>query len=111
MDTIVPTRAGKRCLVMADMAPYAREALSIVQTARRLCMAVIVVTDELDTWPARKTPFGLHVTTKVDAFVESTGPLTTLINVIIHAVAGKSAEKARKGIKDWPPIMRDLGLY
>lgn len=52
-----------------------------------------------------------HVTTKVDAFLESTGPMTTLLNVIIHAVAGKFPDKARKRIKDWPPIMRDLGLY
>jgi DNA-binding MurR/RpiR family transcriptional regulator len=101
----------KRCLVMIDMAPYAREALPIVQTAQRLGMAVVVVTDELNTWAAHETPFVFHVTTKVDAFLESTGPMTTLMNVIIHAVAGKAPEKSRKRIKDWPPIMRDLNLY
>lgn len=100
-----------RCLVIIDMAPYAREALPIVQTARRLGMEVVVVTDELNTWAAQETPFVFHVTTKVDAFLESTGPMTTLMNVIIHAVAGKTPEKSRKRIKDWPPIMRDLGLY
>lgn len=105
-------RAGEtRCLVMVDMAPYAREALPIVQTARKLGMSVVVVTDELNTWAAHETPLVFHVTTKVDAFLESTGPMTTLMNVIIHAVAGKSPEKSRKRIKDWPPIMRDLGLY
>ena len=100
-----------RCLVMVDMAPFAREALPILQTARRLGMAVVVVTDELNTWAAPETPFVFHVTTKVDAFLESTGPMTTLMNVIIHAVAGKSPDKARKRIKDWPPIMRGLDLY
>ena len=101
----------KRCLVMVDMAPYAREAQPIVQTARRLGMEVVIVTDELNTWAARETPFAFYVTTKVDAFLESTGAMTTLMNVIIHAVAGKAPEKARKRIKDWPPIMRDLNLY
>ncbi len=101
----------KRCLVMVDMAPYAREALPIVQAARRLGIAVVVVTDELNTWAARETPFVFHVTTKVDAFLESTGPMTTLMNVFIHAVAEKAPEKARKRIKDWPPIMRDLKIY
>lgn len=100
-----------RCLVMVDVAPYAREALPIIKTARKLGMTVVVVTDELNTWAARETPLVFHVTTKVDAFLESTGPMTTLMNVIIHAVAGKSPEKARKRIKDWPPIMRELGLY
>lgn len=100
-----------RCLVLIDMAPYAREALPIVQAARRLGMRVVVVTDELNTWASLETPFVFHVATKVDAFLESTGPMTTLMNVIIHEVAGRDPAKARKRIKDWPPIMRDLGLY
>lgn len=100
-----------RCLVLVDMAPYAREALPMVQTARSLGIAVIVVTDELNTWAAAETPYVFHVTTKVDAFLESTGPMTTLMNVIIHAVAGKAPDKSRKRIKDWPPIMRNLGIY
>jgi DNA-binding MurR/RpiR family transcriptional regulator len=100
-----------RCLVMIDMAPYAREARPIVQTARALGMQVVVVTDELNTWASFETPFVFHVATKVDAFLESTGPMTTLMNVIIHEVAGRDPQKARKRIKDWPPIMRELGLY
>ncbi|WP_333815243.1 MurR/RpiR family transcriptional regulator [Tabrizicola sp.] len=100
-----------RCLVMVDMAPYAREALPILQTARELGMQVVVVTDELNTWASAETPFVFHVVTKVDAFLESTGPMTTLMNVLIHEVAGRAPEKARKRIKDWPPIMRGLGLY
>ena len=100
-----------RCLVMIDMAPYAREALPIVQTARGLGMQVVVVTDELNTWASAETPFVFHVATKVDAFLESTGPMTTLMNVIIHEVAGRAPEKARKRIRDWPPILRGLGLY
>jgi DNA-binding MurR/RpiR family transcriptional regulator len=101
----------KRCLVMIDMAPYAREALPMVQTARQLGLQVVVVTDELNTWAIAETPFVFHVTTKVDAFLESTGPMTTLMNVLIHEVAGRAPDKARKRIKDWPPIMRGLGLY
>lgn len=100
-----------RCLVLIDMAPFAREALPIVQTARSLGMEVVVVTDELNTWAIAETPFVFHVTTKVDAFLDSTGPMTTLMNVIIHEVAGRNPEKARKRIKDWPPIMRGLALY
>jgi DNA-binding MurR/RpiR family transcriptional regulator len=100
-----------RCLVMIDMAPYAREARAIVQTARNLGIKVVVVTDELNTWANAETPFVFHVATKVDAFLESTGPMTTLMNVIIHEVARRDPKKARKRIKDWPAIMRDLGLY
>jgi DNA-binding MurR/RpiR family transcriptional regulator len=100
-----------RCLVMVDMAPYAREALPILRTARSLGFALVGISDELNTWASAETPFVFHVATKVDAFLESTGPMTTLMNVIIHEVAGRAPEKARKRIKDWPQIMRGLGLY
>ena len=100
-----------RCLVKVDMAPYAREALPILRTARSLGFALVVISDELNTWASAETPFVFHVATKVDAFLESTGPMTTLMNVIIHEVAGRAPEKARKRIKDWPQIMRGLGLY
>ncbi len=100
-----------RCLVMIDMAPYAREALPILQIARQLGISTVVVTDELNTWAGAETPFVFHATTKVDAFLESTGPMTTLMNVIIHEVAGRAPEKARKRIKDWPLTLRGLGLY
>jgi DNA-binding MurR/RpiR family transcriptional regulator len=105
-------RAGeRRCIVLVDMAPYAREALPILRLARERGMEAVVVTDELNTWASAETPFVFHVTTKVDAFLESTGSMTTLMNVIIHAVASKDPERARKRIKDWPPIIRELGLY
>lgn len=75
-------------------------------------MTVVVVTDELNTWAAREPPpLVFHVTTKVDASLESSGPMTAMMNVIFHAVAGKCPDWARKRIKDWPLIMRDLGLY
>ena len=101
----------KRCLVMVDMAPYAQEAAHILRLARELGMQAVMVTDELNTWASEITPLVFHVSTKVDAFLESTGPMTTLMNVIIQEVAGRDPARARKRIKDWPPIMRGLGLY
>ena len=113
VEWIPSVRRGeeRRCLVMVDMAPFAREALPILRLARGLGMQVVVVTDELNTWAAAETPFVFHVSTKVDAFLESTGAMTTLRNVITHAVAGKDPEKARKRLRGWPPIIRELGLY
>lgn len=104
-------RTEKRCLVMVDMAPYAREAPAILRMAAEFGIATVVVTDELNTWASEVTPLVFHVTTKVDAFLESTGPMTTMMNVIIDAVASKDPDRARRRLKDWPPIVRALGLY
>jgi DNA-binding MurR/RpiR family transcriptional regulator len=46
-----------RALVLVDMVPYAREAETVVRTARGLGINVIVITDELNTWAQAHTPF------------------------------------------------------
>jgi DNA-binding MurR/RpiR family transcriptional regulator len=104
-------KGERRCLVLVDMVPYAREALPIVRTAREAQIDVVIVTDILNTWAAGETPFVFHVTTKMDTFLESTGPMTTMMNVIIHAVASENPEKAHRRIGDWPPLIAALGLY
>jgi DNA-binding MurR/RpiR family transcriptional regulator len=105
-------RAGEaRALVLVDMVPYAREAETVVRTARGLGIKVVVITDELNTWAQAHTPFVFHASTKAGAFLESTGPLATLLNLVTHAVAGRDPDKARQRISSWPAVLRDLGLY
>ena len=105
-------RAGEaRALVLVDMVPYAREAETVVRTARRLGIDVVVITDELNGWAQAHTPFVFHASTKAGAFLESTGPLATLLNLVTHAVAGRDPDKARQRISSWPTVLRDLGLY
>lgn len=105
-------RAGEaRVLVLVDMVPYAREAEVVVRTACRLGITAVVVTDELNTWAVAHTPFVFHASTKAGAFLESTGPLGTLLNLVTHAVAGRDPDKARRRIASWPAMLRDLGLY
>ena len=105
-------RAGEeRALVLVDMVPYAREAEVVVRTARRLGIGVVVITDELNTWAQAHTPFVFHAATKVGAFLESTGPLATLLNLVTHAVAGCDPDKARRRISTWPAVLRARGPY
>lgn len=110
----VPSRrrgTEARALVLVDMVPYAREAETVVRTARGLGIDVVVVTDELNTWAQEHTPFVFHASTKAGAFLESTGPLATLLNLVTHAVAGRDPDKAQQRISSWPAVLRDLGLY
>lgn len=105
-------RAGeRRALVLVDMVPYAREAEVVVRTAARLGITPVVVTDELNTWASAHTPYVFHASTKAGAFLESTGPLATLLNLVTHAVAGRDPDKARRRISAWPGLIRDLDLY
>ena len=110
----VPSRrrgSEARVLVLVDMIPYAREAEIVVRTARNLGIEVVVVTDELNSWAQTHTAYVFHTSTKAGAFLESTGPAATLLNLITHAVAGRDPDKARQRISSWPEMLRDLGLY
>lgn len=100
-----------RCLILVDMVPYAREAPVVLRTARRLGFGAVVVTDELNTWARDHTPFVFHAATKVGAFLESTGPLATILNLVTHAVAAQDPERARGRLARWPSVLRDLELY
>lgn len=110
----VPSRrrdGEARALMLVDMVPYAREAEVVVRTVPGLGMTVMVVTDELNTWAQAHTPFVFHASTKSGAFLESTGPLATLLNLVTHAVAARDPDKVRKRTSAWPVVLRDLGLY
>lgn len=113
VEWIPSRRRGEeaRALVLVDMVPYAREAETVVRTARGLGVEVVVITDELNSWAQLHTPYVFHASTKVGAFLESTGPLATLLNLVTHAVAARDPDKARQRISSWPSVLRDLGIY
>jgi DNA-binding MurR/RpiR family transcriptional regulator len=101
----------RRCLILIDTVPYAREAEPIVKLAVAAGMDVVVVTDELNTWAATHSPFVFFVTSKIGTFVESTGPLASILNLITHAVAALDPEGSRKRLAAWYDVLRELGLF
>ncbi|TNC67521.1 MurR/RpiR family transcriptional regulator [Rubellimicrobium roseum] len=106
-----PGHAPRNCLLLVDTIPYARQAEPIVQMARQAGMSAVVVTDELNTWAARHTPLVFFAPTKVGTFLESTGPLATLLNLITHSVAGRDPERTRERLDRWPEVLRNLDLF
>jgi DNA-binding MurR/RpiR family transcriptional regulator len=96
---------------LVDTVPYAREAEPMVKAAAERGMAIVVATDELNTWAAAHTPYVFHVPSKIGTFVESTGPLASLLNLVIHAVAALDAEDSRRRMKDWDALLKRLNLF
>jgi DNA-binding MurR/RpiR family transcriptional regulator len=99
------------CLVLIDMVPYAHEAERMIDLARRQNRSVVVVTDELNTWASSYTPHVFFTATKIGAFLESTGPIATLLNLIVHAVAERDTQGAKQRLSAWAPILRELDIY
>lgn len=101
----------RRCLILVDIAPYAREGVAVIKIARSLGIEVVVVTDETNAWAAKLTPMVFHVATKTGAFIESPGPMATLLNMLVHAVAQGDPDKSKARIENWSPIIRDLDIF
>ncbi len=102
---------ARRCLILIDTVPYAREAEPIVRLARRAGMSVVVITEELNTWASAHTPLVFFVVNKVHAYVESSGPLVSLLSLVTHAVAAKNPERAKARLAAWPALLRELNLF
>ncbi|MFT4151503.1 MAG: MurR/RpiR family transcriptional regulator [Paracoccaceae bacterium] len=107
----LPGRPQGRCLILIDTVPYAREAEPVVKLAVAAGMQVVVVTEELNTWAAAHTPFVFFVVSKVHAYVESSGPLASLLSLITHSVAACDPASARARLAAWPALLRELNLF
>ncbi len=74
-------------------------------------MKVVVITEELNTWAAAYTPLVFFVVSKVHAYVESSGPLASLLSLVTHSVAARDPETAKARLAAWPALLRELGLF
>lgn len=107
----IPGRLSNCCLILIDTVPYAREAEPMVRLAALAGMKVIVITEELNTWAAAHTPLVFFVVSKVHAYVESSGPLASLLSVVTHSVAARDPEAAQARLAGWPALLRELGIF
>ncbi|MGX5668845.1 hypothetical protein ACWKW9_23030 [Rhizobium daejeonense] len=100
-----------RCLILIDTVPYAHEAEPIFQLAVSAGMSAVVLTEELSTWATRHTPYVFFVGGKVHDYVESSGPLVSLLGVVAHALADRDPAAAKARLAAWPSLLRGLNLF
>lgn len=101
----------RRCLILIDTVPYAREAEPMTRLAREAGMSIVIITEELNIWAAAYTPFVFFLVSKVHAYVESSGPLASLLSLVTHSVAARDPESARNRLSAWPALLRGLDLF
>ncbi|RWR15380.1 MurR/RpiR family transcriptional regulator [Paenirhodobacter populi] len=107
----LPANGGRRCLILIDTVPYAREAETMLRLAVASGMTAVVVTEELNTWAAKHTPWVFFVVNRVETYIESSGPLTSMLSLIVSAVAARDEAKARARLEAWPAMLRALDLF
>ncbi len=101
----------RNVFVLVDIMPYAREAEKACKIARDLGFQVVVFTDEFNNWAYSYTSLVFHAVSKTGPFLESTASLNSILNLVVHAIAEKSPEKARTRIDNWLRITKELELF
>ena len=98
-------------LVLIDVVPYAREAEALARLSRERGLELVIFTDEFNTWAGAYTENRLQVRTRSGLFLESTGTITTALNLLVHGVALRNPEAAERRIRSWQSLVGELDLF
>lgn len=104
-------RDATRLLILVDVIPYARDAEEIAKLCAELGIELIVVTDEVNHWASQYTDYVFYIRANVGTVLESTGPMTSFLNLIVHAVATNNPERSRLRMEELPKISRRFSVY
>lgn len=102
---------GSRVLIMADIVPYARESEKVSQFCVDEGIGLVIVTDDMNGWAQNYTEEVFYLRSKVGTVLETTGPMTTFMNLIAHAVAATNPERTKRRLAEWPKIVNRLDIY
>lgn len=98
-------------LVLIDVVPYAREAEALAALARESGRDLVVFTDEFNTWARPMTDLVVSIQTRNGLFLESTGTITTALNMLVHAVALSDPEATGRRIASWRDLVGKIRLF
>lgn len=97
------------CAVVIDTAEYASMTFRLCEQIKRRKIPLIVVTDRYSHWAKDYTRLALEVSTRVDLYWDSMSAMSTILNLLNHAVAerlGEAAEKRMDELESISDILR-----
>lgn len=104
------TDSGKNsCVLLVDMAEYASMTFRLCDQIKRRKIPLIIVTDRYSHWASEYTDLALEVSTRVDLYWDSTSAISSILNLLTHAVAeklGKVAEARMDELEDIAGVLR-----
>lgn len=98
-------------LVLIDVVPYAREAEALAALSRSDGLDLVVFTDEFNTWARARTPHVVSIQTRNGLFLESTGTITTALNLLVHSVALRNPDATARRIAAWRDLVGAIDLF
>jgi DNA-binding MurR/RpiR family transcriptional regulator len=106
---ILTDNLKESCAVVIDTAEYASMTFRLCEQIKRRKIPLIVVTDRYSHWAKDYTRLALEVSTRVDLYWDSMSAMSSILNLLNHAVAarlGKAAEKRMDELEGISGILR-----
>lgn len=103
---------GQRCcVILIDIAPYADAGITFANNCLKLSIDLVVFTDEYGIARHIETPNFITMKTKTGLILESTGGLTSALNVLLHCVAQQHKGQLKERLEAYRAGVESLRLY
>jgi DNA-binding MurR/RpiR family transcriptional regulator len=103
--------SDKCCVIIIDIAPYARAGVAFGRECKSENSDLVLFTDEYGIARHIPTQHIITLATKTGLVLESTGGMTTALNVLLHYVAGRRKRDLRERIEAYHASVARLDLY
>ncbi|MCQ4270430.1 MULTISPECIES: MurR/RpiR family transcriptional regulator [Pseudomonas] len=105
------SRDKRCCVILIDIAPYADAGIAFANTCLKNDTDLVVFTDEYGIARHIDTPWIITMKTKTGLILESTGGLTSALNVLLHCVAAQRKDELKERMAAYRERVQSLKLY
>ncbi|WP_244216319.1 MurR/RpiR family transcriptional regulator [Phytopseudomonas daroniae] len=99
------------CVILIDIAPYAEAGVAFANNCLQQGTDLVVFTDEYGIARHIDTPHIITMKTKTGLILESTGGLTSALNVLLHCVASSRKDQLKERLAAYRARVESLKLY
>lgn len=99
------------CVILIDIAPYADAGIAFANNCLQSDTDLVVFTDEYGIARHIDTPLIITMKTKTGLILESTGGLTSALNVLLHCVASQRKGELKERLGAYRSRVESLKLY
>ncbi|HEY1028920.1 MAG TPA: MurR/RpiR family transcriptional regulator [Pseudomonas sp.] len=99
------------CVILIDIAPYADAGIAFANNCLKQNTDLVVFTDEYGIAKHIDTPHIVTMKTKTGLILESTGGLTSALNVLLHCVASAHKNQLKERLGAYRARVESLKLY
>lgn len=99
------------CVILVDITPYAEAGITFANHCLAHDADLVVFSDEYGIARYIDTPHIISMTTETGLILESTGGLTSALNVLLHCVAADHKEELRERMEAYRARVQQLRLY